>query len=126
MLPKLKRSERIGINLTPPQHQQLQRLAQQVQKTPASYVYELVRQDLDANASTTTNVVKPPDWAKQIAELYGLLDSLMLHQDKPAEPTASKPNPAGPQPSLHELNERIAEAQKTLLSIHHLWLESLR
>lgn len=122
---RLKRSERIGINLTPQQHQQLQAAAQRAQKTPASYVYELVRQDLDANASTTTNTAKPPDWMQQIADLYGLLDALTLRLNDSPNPTELKLEPAGLQPSLNEVNDRIAEAQKTLLSIHRSVVESL-
>jgi len=125
MHPKNKRSERIGINLTPQQHQQLQSAAQRVQKTPASYVYELVRQDLDANALPTTNVEKAPAWVEQIAQLYGLLDALILHPDDSPHPTEQGPEPAGVQPSLHEVNQHIAQAQKTLLSIHHSVVESL-
>lgn len=125
MHPKSKRSERIGINLTPQQHRQLQSAAQRVQKTPASYVYELVRQDLETNAPPTTNVEKAPAWVEQIAQLYGLLDALILHPDDSSHPTDQGPEPAEVQPSLHEVNQQIAQAQKTLLSIHHSVVESL-
>jgi len=72
-----KRSERIGINLTPHQNAKLKVAASTANQTRAGYVYELVCQALETDALTPLpHPSTTPQWVEQLGELYGILDVL--------------------------------------------------
>lgn len=119
-MPKLaKRSERVGINLTPHQNQQLQAAAHQAKQTPAAYVYALVCQVLETPTSEGKDEgVRSPDWVDLVAELYGIFDALtqqLEEQAKGAEDGAVQDDLLL---LFKEMNGRIEDAQQRLKLLH--------
>lgn len=124
---KTKRSERVGINLTPAQHHQLQAVALEARKSPASYVYELVLQNLDGDHCPAVAEACPSaDFGDQIAGLYGLLDALLQQLEQATSTPALERDRTALQASLDGVTEGVAEAQKTLLSLHRSVAGELR
>ena len=108
-----KRTERIGVNVTPAQHQHLQAIAVEADTNPSSYVYELICQSLSADPSMSrTEVSNEPEREEQLGELYGILDGLkdkLEHQAEQIDPDL-----------LHKLSGQIESVQETLHSLHRL------
>ena len=113
MAKRQKRSERVGISLTPTQHQHLQAIAAEADHNPSSYVYELVCQSLDNHPSMGRKEVSDtPERQEQLIELYGILDGLkdkLEHQAEQTDPDL-----------LNKLSEQIESVQETLHSLHRL------
>ncbi len=108
-----KRSERVGISLTPAQHKHLQAIATEEEHNPSSYVYELVCQSLETHPSVArTEVSHTPEREEQLGELYGILDGLkdkLEHQAEQTDPDL-----------LCKLSGQIESVQETLHSLHRL------
>ena len=122
----LKRTQRVGINLTPEQHEQLKQAAQRLNQTPTRYAYEQVICALESRALTPLTAPKnAPSWENQLGELYGIFEVLTQSLDQPFE-LAESCSPEGTlQPLLKEVNQQVAQAQEMLLSIRSLLVQDL-
>ena len=113
MAKRQKRSERVGISLTPTQHQHLQAIAAEEDHNPSSYVYELVCQSLETHPSMARNEVSDTsDWGEQLVELYGIFDGLTQQLEDQADQAESD--------LLQQLSGQIESVQKMLHSLHRL------
>ena len=111
-----KRTERIGINVTPTQQQHLQAIAAEADTTPSSYVYELVCQSLNDHPSMKREAVSntpSPESLNQLGELYGILDGLK----ETLEEKAGQNDPH----LLRAIREQIESVQKAIGSLHTVY-----
>lgn len=113
-----KRSERIGINLTPVQHQKLQLAAKTAKRTPATYAYKVLCQALDGDGAATVveDLVTPP-WVNQLAELYGILDALTRQLANQTDRHEAGQEQAKIESLLAEVKGQVEDIQKMLLSL---------
>lgn len=112
MLTRPKRSERLGINLTPDQYQQIRLAAKKAKRTPATYAYNLLCQALDSDGPVKMEEEETTsEWVESLGELYGVLDALTEQLAGQSEAGHENPNV---QELLNEINEQIESIQQTL------------
>lgn len=120
----LKRTQRVGINLTPEQHEQLKQAAKRLNQKPTRYAYEQVICALESRALTPlTSPQKSPSWENQLGELYGIFEVLAQSLDQQLELAESCAPEAALQPLLKEVTQQVAQAQGMLLSIRSLLVQ---
>lgn len=115
-----KRTQRVGINLSPEQNQQLKQAAKSLNQTPTRYAYEQVICALENRVLTPrTPVQNSPSWENKLGELYGLFEVLVQR----LELAESRSPETTTKPLLREVSQQVAEAQEMLLSIRSLLVQ---